>query len=360
MSVNAETLLRRLAWDDLDPGHLRRLVEMARDEDLAGLGLRVKPRRTGDQSTAALADAWVGPDVVPPGRPRAPRESHADLVAREPLIACGLPLIPTILAAYGGGAVVQLHARDGRAVAAGGVLATLSGDPRTLLAAERVILNFLQRLSGIAGQTRRYVDALGGGRTRLLDTRKTTPGWRMLEKYAVACGGGWNHRLGLFDRVMLKDNHLAVLGFGPGPKPNFQPLTSNVQRSSHPKLKTPNSEPLASIPSALRPPPSALGFAVAAARRAAPDLPVEVEVDRPGQIPPVLAAGADVILLDNFAPAAARRAVALIAGRAFTEASGGITLKNLSRYAGLGLDFVSTGALVHHSVWADLGLDWRS
>ncbi len=359
MSVNAETLLRRLSWDDLDPGHLRRLVEMARDEDLAGLGLRVKPRRTGDQSTAALAAAWVGPDVVPPGRPRAPRESHADLVAREPLIACGLPLIPTILAAYGGGAVMQLHARDGRAVAAGGVLATLSGDPRTLLAAERVILNFLQRLSGIAGQTRRYVDALGDGRTRLLDTRKTTPGWRMLEKYAVACGGGWNHRLGLFDRVMLKDNHLAVLGFGPGPKPN-------VQRWRNPKLKIQNPELLSTAGSVIQNPNSkfqnvsALGAAVAAARRAAPDLPVEVEVDRPGQIPPVLAAGADVILLDNFAPAAARRAVALIAGRAFTEASGGITLRNLARYAGLGLDFVSTGALVHHSVWADLGLDWRA
>ena len=141
----------------------------------------------------------------------------------------------------------------------------------------------------------------------------------MLEKYAVACGGGWNHRLGLFDRVMLKDNHLALLG---------------------------STDDLAS--------------AVARAKKAAPDLPVEVEVDSLAQIPPVLAAGADIILLDNFTPARIRKAVTLVAGRAFTEASGGITLKTLPRFAGLGLDFVSTGALVHQSVWVDIGLDWRT
>jgi nicotinate-nucleotide pyrophosphorylase (carboxylating) len=196
-----------------------------------------------------------------------------------------------------------------------------------MLAAERIILNFLQRLGGVATQTRRYVDALGKSRTRLLDTRKTTPGYRMLEKYAVACGGGWNHRLGLFDRVMLKDNHLALLGLAE---------TSTSLRS-----------------------PTRLAEAVAAARRNAPDLPVEVEVDMIQQIPPVLAAGADVILLDNFAPAQLKKALELIGGRAFTEASGGITLKTLPRLADLGLDFASTGALVHQSVWVDIGLDWR-
>ncbi len=308
MPAAIKTLLHRLAWADLDPTYLRRLVAMARDEDLAGLGLRVKPRLTGDLSTSALA--WHG-------HPARIRSARADLVARTPLIACGLPLIPLILAAYAGRATVKLHARDGRAVPASGVLATLTGDPRTLLAAERVILNFLQRLSGIATHTARHVTALGPGRTRLLDTRKTTPGHRMLEKYAVACGGGWNHRLGLFDRVMLKDNHLALLGAS-----------------------------------------GDLAAAVARAKKSALALPVEVEVDSLAQIPPVLAARADVILLDNFTPAQIRRAVALIAGRAVTEASGGITLKNISRYAGLGLDFVSTGALVHHSSWADIGLDW--
>jgi nicotinate-nucleotide pyrophosphorylase (carboxylating) len=308
----ADTLLQRLTWEDLDRSYLRRLVEIARDEDLAGLGLRSRPKVTGDRSTASLGSAA--------------RAGRADLVARQDMVACGLGLLPLILTAYGGRASVQLRARDGSTLRAGTVVATLSGDPRTLLAAERVLLNFLQRLSGVATQTKRYVDALGPGRTRLLDTRKTTPGYRTLEKYAVACGGGWNHRLGLFDRVMLKDNHLALIGFDGGDG-------GGVSR---------------------------LAAAVAAAKKTSPDLPVEVEVDELAQIPAVIAAGADVILLDNFTRARLRRALALIKGRAFTEASGGITLRSLPGLAGLGLDFVSTGALVHQSVWVDLGLDWQS
>jgi nicotinate-nucleotide pyrophosphorylase (carboxylating) len=301
----SDSLIKRLTWDDLDLGHARKLIETARDEDLAGLGLRQRPRATGDRSTASLDTAA--------------RQSSADLVAREPLVVCGLPLLPLILSAYGGGATSQLRAKDGASLQSGDILATLTGAPRLLLGAERVALNFLQRLSGIATQTRRYAAALGNSRTRLLDTRKTTPGWRMLEKYAVACGGGWNHRLGLFDRVMLKDNHLALLG-------SLDDLPAAVTR----------------------------------AKKSAPDLPVEVEVDRIGQIAPVIAAGADVILLDNFTPAQLAKAVALIAGRAFTEASGGITLKTLPRLAGLGLDFASTGALVHQSIWVDIGLDWKT
>ncbi|GAB1489845.1 carboxylating nicotinate-nucleotide diphosphorylase [Opitutaceae bacterium] len=308
----AETLLQRLSWEDLDRSYLRRLVEMARDEDLAGLGLRTRPKVSGDRSTASLSAAA--------------RVGRANLVAREDMVACGLGLLPLILTAYGGRATVQLRVRDGAALRAGTVVATLNGDPRTLLAAERVALNFLQRLSGVATQTKRYVDALGPGRTRLLDTRKTTPGYRTLEKYAVACGGGWNHRLGLFDRVMLKDNHLALIGFDGGAGDGI----------------------------------SRLSAAVATAKKASPDLPVEVEVDDLEQIPPVIAAGADVILLDNFTPARLRRALALIKGRVFTEASGGITLRTLPKLAGLGLDFVSTGALVHQSIWVDLGLDWQA
>jgi nicotinate-nucleotide pyrophosphorylase (carboxylating) len=315
----SDSLIKRLTWDDLDLSYVRRLIEMARDEDLSGLGLRTKPLQTGDRSTGSIAGA--------------PRQSSADLVAREDLIAAGLPLLSLVVAVYGGNATVQLRAKDGRPVAAGTVLATLTGDPRTLLAAERVMLNFIQRLSGVATQTHRYVQALGKSRTRLLDTRKTTPGYRALEKYAVACGGGWNHRLGLFDRVMLKDNHLALLGF-----PRFDAAVG--------KLAAGNSGPLAS--------------AVALARKNVPELPVEVEVDRLEQIPAVLAAGADVILLDNFTPAQLRKAIALIGGRAFTEASGGITLKTLPKLADLGLDFASTGALVHQSVWVDIGLDWQA
>jgi nicotinate-nucleotide pyrophosphorylase (carboxylating) len=317
---SAEKLIQRLEWDDLDVAYLRRLVEIARDEDLAGLGLRRRPVRTGDLSTACVS----GP----------PRHSAAALVARESLIACGLGLVPLILTAYGGRVAAQFSVRDGAAVPAGGVLATLHGDPRVLLAAERILLNFLQRLSGVATYTRRHVLALGSGRTRLLDTRKTTPGYRMLEKYAVACGGGWNHRLGLFDRVMLKDNHLALLGFSGKNVPNdVSPAAAGAGR---------------------------LAAAVIAARRTAPGLPVEIEVDSLDQIPAAVSAGADVILLDNFTVPQLRRAVARIGAQAFTEASGGVTLRTLKRLRGLGLDFVSTGALVHHSVWTDIGLDWRT
>jgi nicotinate-nucleotide pyrophosphorylase (carboxylating) len=299
----SEALLHRLTWDDLDLVHMRKLIVMARDEDLGGLGLRKPPAVAGDQSTGSLTTT--------------PRLADAKVVARQELTACGLPLLSLILSIYGEGCRVQLHARDGAQLSRGDTLATLTGDPRLLLSAERVALNFLQRLSGIATLTHRYATALGEGRTRLLDTRKTTPGYRMLEKYAVACGGGWNHRLGLFDRVMLKDNHLALLG---------------------------SAEDLAG--------------AITAARRHAPKLHVEVEVDRLDQIPPMLAAGADVILLDNFSAADLSQAVDLINGRALTEASGGITIESLPDLAGLGLDFVSTGALVHQSTWVDIGLDW--
>lgn len=298
-------LHRRLRWADLDPAYLRRLVALGRAEDLAGAGLRRAPRRTGDVTT--LGQRLTG-------------RSTADLVAREELVVCGLGLIPLVLAAYGRGCTVKPRVRDGARVAPGTVVATLSGPSRVLLPAERPLLNFLQRLSGIATTTRRYVDALGTSRTRLLDTRKTTPGWRMLEKYAVACGGSCNHRLGLFDRVMLKDNHLAAASATAGER---------------------------------------LAAAVRRARAAAPDLPIEVEVDALAQIPPVLEAGADIILLDNFTVPQLREAITLIGGRAFTEASGGVNLRTIPDLAELGLDFISTGALVHHSVWIDVGLDWR-
>ena len=326
----ADRLLQRLTWADLDPGHLRNLIHAARDEDLAGLGLGRRPTHHGDRSTAALGAT--------------PRTTRAYLVARQTIVLAGLPLLAPILRAYGPDATAQLRRQDGATAQPGDVLATLAGDPRTLLAAERVALNFVQRLSGIATQTSRYVAALGPGRTRLLDTRKTTPGWRMLEKYAVACGGGWNHRLGLFDRVMLKDNHLALLGLAP-PQP---------KKTKSPAPRTTIPYPPSSILTSSSP----LASAVRRARLAAPDLPVEVEVDHLAQIPPVLDAWADVILLDNFPLPALRRALALINGRALTEASGGITLERLPRLAGLGLDFISTGALVHQSVWTDIGLDW--
>lgn len=299
-----DALCQRIDWSDLDLEHLRRLVRLARAEDLAGAGLRRPPRRRGDVTTRALVS----------GRP-----GRAELRARHPLVACGLPLLPLALEVYGGGTRVKLLARDGEAVEAGAALARIEGPAATLLQAERVLLNFVQRLSGIATHTAAHVRALGDSPARLLDTRKTTPGFRMLEKYAVACGGAWNHRLGLFDRVLVKDNHLAAAGATQGER---------------------------------------LAAAVRLARKKARGLVVEVEVDALEQLPPVLEAGADVVLLDNFTVPQLRRAVALAAGRARTEASGGVTLRTLPRLAGLGLDFISSGALVHQSTWVDIGLDW--
>lgn len=300
-------LYRRVTWEDLDPARVRHLIELAREEDLFGAGLRTSllPGEPGDVTTAAVP---VRENAV------------ASVVAREELRVCGLPMVPMVLEVYGREAEVELLVGDGIDAKSGDVLARLRGRSSILLQAERVLLNILQHLSGIATETAGYVRALGNSSTRLLDTRKTMPGWRMLEKYAVACGGGWNHRLGLFDRVMLKDNHLAVGGASAGDR-----LREAVER----------------------------------ARRAEPELVIEVEVDRIAQIGPALEAGADVILLDNFSVRELRGAVDLIGGRAYTEASGNVTIDTLPELAGIGLDFISCGAITHQSRWKDIGLDWE-
>ncbi len=303
----AEQLCQRLAWPELDPAALRRLVQLARAEDLTGAGLRRRPRVRGDVTTRAVVTRARG------------AAGQAELRARRPLVVCGLNLAAIILEVYGGGMRFTPCVADGEAVAAGAVLARLEGPAPRLLAAERVLLNFLQHLSGIATHTARFVRALGSSQTRLLDTRKTTPGFRFLEKYAVACGGAWNHRLGLFDRVLIKDNHLAAAGATRGER---------------------------------------LAAAVRQARDRAPGFVIEVEVDELAQLPPVLDAGADIVLLDNFPVSELKRAVNLCQGRARTEASGGVTLKTLPKLAQLGLDFISSGALVHQSTWVDIGLDW--
>jgi nicotinate-nucleotide pyrophosphorylase (carboxylating) len=309
MSHNAryskETFQTRLAWQDLDPDYLRQLVGLAKIEDLAGAGLAHRPERLGDVTTALMPEGGNG---------------QAELVAREPLVICGLGIVQMVLDSYGQDCRFEARAEDGQLLDAGDVVGTLSGPPAPLLQAERVILNFLQHLSGIATETRLYVDALGKSATALLDTRKTLPGFRVLQKFAFACGGGYNHRIGLFDRVMLKDNHLAVAGATGGDR---------------------------------------LTHTVALAVNSCEDLAVEVEVDTLDQILPVLEAGADIILLDNFTPEELVEAIRLIDGRACTEASGGITLNNLPKLGDLGLDFISTGAPIHQSTWKDIGLDWR-
>jgi len=299
-----DTFQTRLKWQDLDPDYLRQLVGLAKIEDLAGAGLANRPERLGDVTTALMPEGAKG---------------KAQLTAREPLTICGLGLVQTVLDSYGQDCQFEARIVDGQSVNQGEVIGILSGTSTVLLQAERVILNFLQHLSGVATEARLYVDALGSSPAVLLDTRKTLPGYRVLQKYAFACGGGYNHRIGLFDRVMLKDNHLAVAGAIGGNR---------------------------------------LSETVALAVNTCEDLAVEVEVDTLEQITPALEAGTDIILLDNFSLPELKEAVSMIEGRAFTEASGGITLNNLSALGELGLDFISTGAPIHQSRWKDIGLDW--
>ena len=299
-----DRLIRRLRWDELDRSWLLRFAEFARDEDLSGLGLAERPLRTGDPSAALLVGA---------------ARARARVVARRPMVLAGLGLLDVVFAAYGGRCHAKPLAYDGQFVPAGTAVAEVEGPASELLSAERTLLNFLQRLCGVATHTREHVLALGSSPTKLLDTRKTTPGFRMLEKYAVGQGGGYNHRLGLFDRIMVKDNHLAASDATAGER-----ITQMVLR----------------------------------ARESRPDLLVEVEVDRLDQIRPVLQAGADIILLDNFPLADLREAIPQLRGLAWSEVSGGVSLESLPLIGALAPDFVSSGGLTHAAPWCDLGLDW--
>ena len=299
-----DRLIRRLRWDELDGSWLLRFAEFARDEDLSGLGLAERPLRTGDPSAALLVGA---------------ARARARVVARRPMVLAGLGLLDVVFAAYGGRCHAKPLAYDGQFVPAGTAVAEVEGPASELLSAERILLNFLQRLCGVATHTREHLLALGSSPTKLLDTRKTTPGFRMLEKYAVGQGGGYNHRLGLFDRIMVKDNHLAAGGATAGER-----ITTMVRR----------------------------------ARESRPDLLVEVEVDRLDQIRPVLAAGADIILLDNFPLADLREAIPQLRGLAWSEVSGGVSLESLPLIGALAPDFVSSGGLTHAAPWCDIGLDW--
>jgi nicotinate-nucleotide pyrophosphorylase (carboxylating) len=303
-SGQTQRLIRRLAWAEIDKLWLKKLAQEAREEDINGLGLVEKVSRPGDSTSALFS--------------RTDR-AQAALVARQGMTLAGLGFISIILDEYGTGWRVNLNYQDGDTVSAGAVIAKIEGPVQNLLMAERTILNFIQKLSGVASLTKTYCTALGSSSTKILDTRKTTPSFRVLEKYAVAQGGGYNHRLGLYDRVMIKDNHLAASG-----------------ATKSERLKQ----------------------CVVRAREARPDLLVEVEVDAIEQIEPVLEAGADIVLLDNFSLPQLTEALPTIRGRAWTEVSGGVTLNTIPRIAALAPDFISVGALTHSAVWADIGLDW--
>jgi nicotinate-nucleotide pyrophosphorylase (carboxylating) len=275
---------------------IRAAVRAALDEDIG----------PGDATTLA---------TVPPHR-----AARGVLRARQPLVVAGLALAKAAFLELD--AAVSWHepVRDGQSVAAGTVLLEVVGPARALLTAERVALNFIQRLSGVATLTAQYVAAIAGTQAVILDTRKTTPGWRRLEKFAVACGGGTNHRFGLHDLILIKDNHLAALRDAP---------------------------------------PNAIAAAVQRAREAYPELRVEVEADTLEQVAQAANAGADIILLDNMPPDTLRAAVALIHGRARTEASGGVNLGTVRAIAETGVDFISVGALTHSAPAVDIGLDFE-
>jgi nicotinate-nucleotide pyrophosphorylase (carboxylating) len=242
-----------------------------------------------------------------------PVKARARIVAREDLMVAGLWMVPEIFRRLDPAVETQCLAAEGQRARPEALLAQLTGDGRSLLTGERVALNFLQRLCGVATLTARYVDAVQGTRVVLLDTRKTTPGWRLLEKYAVRMGGAQNHRMDLSDGILIKDNHIALAG--------------------------------------------SLKNAVLNAKRQAPGIKIEVEVSRGDQVDEALAAGADILLLDNMTTVEIQEAVKRVRGRALTEASGGVTLGNVREMALTGVDFISIGALTHSADSVNINMD---
>ena len=275
---------------------------------------------TGDLVRRALAeDVGTGDastEVTVTGAPR----TRTAITAREAGVVAGLPLLEIIYGQLDPAVRIELLVPDGTSVRAGDVVALLEGPAAAQLTGERTALNFLQHLGGIASLTRRYVEQVAGTKCRVLDTRKTLPGYRHLAKYAVRCGGGHNHRMGLYDRIMLKDNHWAAAGGS---------IAELVERS----------------------------------RRLHPGLAVEVEVDTPEQLAQVLPLQVEWILLDNFTPETAAAAVRVrnAAGSdTLLEASGNVNLETVAGFAQAGVDAASVGRLTHSAPALDLGMDMES
>jgi len=276
------------ALEPLAPESYRDLVRRALAEDVG----------SGDVTTKATVDAA--------------RQARAVLLAKSPCVIAGLDVAIEVFRQVDPDAVVRVDRHDGTKCEPGTQIAEISGRAAALLTAERTALNFMQRMTGIATLTRRFVDA-AAGRITVLDTRKTTPLMRTLEKYAVRAGGGTNHRFGLSDGVLIKDNHVRLAG--------------------------------------------GVAAAVERMRAAAPGMPIEVEAQSLAEVDEALQAGADIILLDNLSTAEIVEAVARCRGRAKTEISGGVTLARMPELAATGADFVSVGALTHSAPAADLSLE---
>lgn len=269
-----------------------------------------------DLIKAAIAeDLQGGVDVTSVSTISADSTSTADFTARKSGILAGIEMVKAVLEEVG---LTEITAkkRDGEHIDAGDVLLTVSGNTRAILLAERTALNFVGHLSGIATETSKWVSAVAGTQCLVRDTRKTTPGYRQLEKYAVRMGGGTNHRMSLSDAALIKDNHIAAAG--------------------------------------------GVSEAFSAVRTAYPTAPIEIEVDTLDQLREVLPLKPDLILLDNMSPALCAEAVSIVNGATKLEASGGISLENAKAYADSGVDYIAIGALTHSAVVLDIGLDLRA
>jgi nicotinate-nucleotide pyrophosphorylase (carboxylating) len=268
--------------------------------------------------TALREDLAGGADVTTESLVAADREIQAVILTREDIVVSGATVAPLVFQCVDPAMVCRIEVPDGTGAAAGDVLLSLSGPARGILVAERTALNLMQRMCGVATLTRRFVDAVKAYGTEILDTRKTTPGLRVLEKYAVRCGGGSNHRMGLYDRVLMKDNHRGLWRSGLGDD---------------------------------------LDQAVQAARQAFPGIPVEIEVETEVELESALRASPEWVLLDNMGPDALARCVQLCGGRSRLEASGGITMENVAAVAQSGVDAISLGCLTHSAPAVDLSLE---
>jgi nicotinate-nucleotide pyrophosphorylase (carboxylating) len=297
----------QLDWNSTIEDDLRHIVRLAVREDLD---------RFYDWTTLAI----VAPD----------QQGRAAVVVRKPGVLAGLRAVPILIDEMHAAIDVELNAADGDEVEAQTVVAVLSGSARDLLICERPLLNLLGRLSGIATRTREFVRLVAGTKARIYDTRKTTPGWRRLEKYAVRCGGGTNHRTGLFDAVLIKDNHLALAA-------DEKITPADAVRKARDFVDQ-----------------------TAAQREGAP-LIVEIEIDSLQQLDAVLAAGPDIVLLDNMRPDALRQAVARrneLAPSIELEASGGVNLSTVRAIADSGVERISVGEITHSAPSLDVALDW--
>lgn len=298
----------RIGWDSINHKYLRSHLELCLLEEI---GFPENRKQIGDITSNVCSIEETG---------------SAKIVAREELIVCGLPLINVINEVFSAESlIINLLFKDGDLVKKGDVIGYIKGNQKHILLVERTILNFLQRLSGIATKTKHFSKITESRGVSLLDTRKTTPGIRQLEKYASACGGSYNHRMGLYDRILIKDNHLAAKSLycnGLKKTSSFKSMLSEIKRKNANTI-------------------------------------TEVEIDTIDLLIPAIESGIDAILLDNFTPQEIKKAVIINQNRVVLESSGGINERSLDQYANAKPHFISTGAPIHSSRWLDIGLDWN-